>query len=152
MCRYATTILEDARLYSHHAKKKVVDQEDVKLSVSMQAEQNFTAPPTCPLLLELAHNKNIAQLGQPQNKHGLRLPPDRHCLTSCNYKLKADAEQGQGLAGGDGGHRIVMGGPQAIFTTEHMLNGLGQPAFNIQLHPSYGASSKDSKRKREENE
>ena len=91
---------------------------------------------------------------QPQNKHGLRLPPDRHCLTSCNYRLKAEAlsgaEQGQGLAGGDWSHRIVMGGPQAIFTTEHMLN--GQPAFNIQLPPSYGASSKDSKRKRDENE
>ena len=32
--------------------------------------------------------KNATQLPIPQNKLGLRLPPDRHCLTNTNYKLK----------------------------------------------------------------
>ena len=32
--------------------------------------------------------KNSVQLPIPQNKLGLRLPPDRHCLTNTNYKLK----------------------------------------------------------------
>ena len=30
----------------------------------------------------------IGQLPIPTNKLGLRLPPDRHCLTNTNYKLK----------------------------------------------------------------
>ena len=82
--RYATTLLEDARMYSQHAKKKTVDVEDIKLSVSMQAQHH--RPPRH-LLLQLAHHKNLVQLPQPPSKHGLRLPPDRHCLTSCNYRL-----------------------------------------------------------------
>ena len=54
----------------------------------MQAEQVFTSPPPRESLLELARVKNAPQLPIPQNKLGLRLPPDRHCLTNTNYKLK----------------------------------------------------------------
>eukprot|EP00090_Calanus_glacialis_P001230 TRINITY_DN10856_c0_g1_i1.p1 TRINITY_DN10856_c0_g1~~TRINITY_DN10856_c0_g1_i1.p1 ORF type:complete len:218 (-),score=71.05 TRINITY_DN10856_c0_g1_i1:505-1158(-) len=168
--RYVTTILEDARIYSHHAKKKAVDVEDVKLSVSMQAEQNFTSPPPRQSLLQLAHTKNLAQLPQPHNKHGLRLPPDRHCLTNCNYKLKRK-ESTPGFdfgvgpayrpAGGGGKNNnkhnmsMIVGGKmsnqQAIITTEDIQNGTGQPMFNIQVHPNYGQDNTIIKRKREEN-
>ena len=170
ICRYVTTILEDARIYSHHAKKKAVDVEDVKLSVSMQAEQNFTSPPPRQSLLQLAHTKNLAQLPQPHNKHGLRLPPDRHCLTNCNYKLKRK-ESTPGFdfgvgpayrpAGGGGKNNnkhnmsMIVGGKmsnqQAIITTEDIQNGTGQPMFNIQVHPNYGQDNTIIKRKREEN-
>ena len=37
--RYVTGILEDARVYSSHAKKKTLDTEDVKLAVQLTAEQ-----------------------------------------------------------------------------------------------------------------
>jgi len=86
--RYVTNILEEARVYSQHAGKKQLDLDDVKLSVTMQAEQSFTAPPPRESLLELARIKNATQLPIPQNKLGLRLPPDRHCLTNTNYRLK----------------------------------------------------------------
>eukprot|EP00090_Calanus_glacialis_P031720 TRINITY_DN52715_c0_g1_i1.p1 TRINITY_DN52715_c0_g1~~TRINITY_DN52715_c0_g1_i1.p1 ORF type:complete len:232 (+),score=104.66 TRINITY_DN52715_c0_g1_i1:48-743(+) len=86
--RYVTNILEEAKVFSQHAGKKQVDLDDVKLSVTMQAEQSFTAPPPRESLLELARVKNATQLPIPQNKLGLRLPPDRHCLTNTNYKLK----------------------------------------------------------------
>jgi len=86
--RYVTNILEDARLYSQHAKKKVIDIEDVKLSVQLQADQCFTSPPPRESLLELARTKNAIQLPLIQPKAGIRLPPDRHCLTATNYKLK----------------------------------------------------------------
>ena len=87
-CRYVTNILEDAKVYSQHAGKKNIDVEDVKLSVSLSTEQTFTSPPPREALLELARVKNSVQLPIPQNKLGLRLPPDRHCLTNTNYKLK----------------------------------------------------------------
>jgi len=86
--RYVTNILEDAKVFSQHAGKKNIDLDDVKLSVSMQADQSFTSPPPREALLELARVKNSTQLPIPQNKLGLRLPPDRHCLTNTNYKLK----------------------------------------------------------------
>lgn len=86
--RYVTNVLEDAKVYSQHAGKKNIDLEDVKLSVSMSTEQTFTSPPPREALLELARIKNSVQLPIPTNKLGLRLPPDRHCLTNTNYKLK----------------------------------------------------------------
>ena len=88
MFRYVTNILEDAKVYSQHAGKKNIDLDDVKLSVSMSTEQTFTSPPPREALLELARIKNSVQLPIPTNKLGLRLPPDRHCLTNTNYKLK----------------------------------------------------------------
>ena len=87
--RYVTNILEDSKVYSQHAGKKNIDLDDVKLSVSLSTEQTFTSPPPREALLELAKIKNSVQLPIPQNKLGLRLPPDRHCLTNTNYKLKA---------------------------------------------------------------
>ena len=40
-------------------------------------------------LIEIARQKNRLPLPQIQAKSGLRLPPDRYCLTSTNYKVKA---------------------------------------------------------------
>ena len=45
LARYVTGVLEDARVYSGHAKKKALDMEDVKLAVQLAAEQGFTSPP-----------------------------------------------------------------------------------------------------------
>lgn len=42
---YVTTVLDDAKAYANHAKKKGIDLDDVKLAVSMQMEQSFTSPP-----------------------------------------------------------------------------------------------------------
>ena len=87
-CRYVTNVLEDSKVYSQHSGKKNIDLDDVKLSVSMNTEQTFSSPPPRESLLELARIKNAVQLPIPTNKLGLRLPPDRHCLTNTNYKLK----------------------------------------------------------------
>ncbi|XP_075220305.1 TBP-associated factor 9 isoform X2 [Lycorma delicatula] len=43
--RYVTCILDDARVYASHAKKKGIDVEDVKLAVQMQLDRVFTTPP-----------------------------------------------------------------------------------------------------------
>lgn len=51
-----TNILEDAKVFSQHAGKKNIDLDDVKLSVSMQADQSFTSPPPREALLELARS------------------------------------------------------------------------------------------------
>ncbi len=84
-----TTVVEDAKLVSSHAKKKVIDIEDVKLAVQIYNEQNFTAPPAREVLLDVARTKNSSSLPIPKPTSGLRLPPDRFCLTACNFRLKA---------------------------------------------------------------
>ena len=102
--RYVTGILEDARVYSSHARKKTLDTEDVKLAVQLAADQGFTSPPPREALLELARAKNATQLPLIQPKAGVRLPPDRHCLTATNYKLKArQRPSGFDYGGGGGG-------------------------------------------------
>lgn len=42
---YVTCILDDAKVYANHAKKKMIDMEDVKLASQMTMEKSFTAPP-----------------------------------------------------------------------------------------------------------
>lgn len=42
---YITCILDDARVFANHAKKKVIDLEDVKLAVQMTIDRAFTTPP-----------------------------------------------------------------------------------------------------------
>ncbi|KAH0626125.1 hypothetical protein JD844_000906 [Phrynosoma platyrhinos] len=62
--RYVTTILEDAKIYSSHAKKSSVDADDVR-------------------------QKNQTPLPLIKPYSGPRLPPDRYCLTAPNYRLKS---------------------------------------------------------------
>lgn len=41
-----SNVLDDAKVYSNHAKKKVIDLDDVRLAVQMQQDRSFTNPPS----------------------------------------------------------------------------------------------------------
>jgi len=85
--RYVTDIAEDAKLISTHAKKKLIDVEDVRLAAQVYNDQGQV--PSRDVLLEVARSKNSNPLPTPKvMTSGLRLPPDRFCLTGCNYRLK----------------------------------------------------------------
>jgi len=123
--RYISSVLEDARTLSNFARKKgnapaaggsaaaaalagnQIDVEDVKLAVQMYTEHNLTSPPTRDILLEVATKKNSTQLPLPKTTGGLRLPPDRYCLTAVNYKLKPV----KGSGGGSGVTGVGKRGP-----------------------------------------
>jgi len=92
--RYVTNVLDEAKAVSNHARKKTVDVDDVKLAVQMYAEQNLTSPPTRDILLETARSKNAVPLPIPRATSGMRLPPERHCLTACNYRLRNKPKRG----------------------------------------------------------
>jgi len=49
----------------------------------------FTSPPPRDLLMEIARQKNNQPLPTIKSHAGLRLPPDRYSLISCNYRLKS---------------------------------------------------------------
>lgn len=80
--------MDDSRVYANHAKKKFIDLDDVRLAVKMQLERTFTNPPPRDVLLDVARAKNNIPLPFVKPNNGLRLPPDRYCLNSTNYKLK----------------------------------------------------------------
>uniref|UniRef100_A0A6M2DKL1 Putative transcription initiation factor iid n=1 Tax=Xenopsylla cheopis TaxID=163159 RepID=A0A6M2DKL1_XENCH len=89
--RYVTCILDDARVYanhSNHQNKKNIDIKDEKLAVQMIAERAFTTPLPREALIEMARSKNSTPLPLVKPHCGLRLPPDRYCLSSCNFKLR----------------------------------------------------------------
>ncbi|XP_073466323.1 transcription initiation factor TFIID subunit 9-like [Aquarana catesbeiana] len=86
--RYVTTILEDAKFYSSHAKKNNIDADDVRLAIQCRTDQSFTAPPPRDFLLDIARQKNQTPLPLIKPYAGPRLPPDRYCLTAPNYRLK----------------------------------------------------------------
>jgi len=128
--RYISSVLEDARTLSNFARKKgnapaaggsaggaanagiQIDVEDVKLAVQMYTEHNLTSPPTRDILLEVATKKNSTQLPLPKTTGGLRLPPDRYCLTAVNYKLKPQkGGSSGGPSGGASGGGVGKRGP-----------------------------------------
>lgn len=42
---YVTCILDDAKVFANHARKKVIDLEDVKLASEVVLDKAFTTPP-----------------------------------------------------------------------------------------------------------
>lgn len=88
--RYATSILEEARMY---AKKRLLEVDDVRLALQLTSESTFTTPPPREVVLECANVKNYSPLPPVKPHCGLRLPPDRHCLSSCNYALKSSVQK-----------------------------------------------------------
>ncbi|XP_078736315.1 transcription initiation factor TFIID subunit 9-like [Lampetra fluviatilis] len=43
--RYVTGILDEARVYSAHAKKTSIDMDDIKLAIQCRMDHSFTSPP-----------------------------------------------------------------------------------------------------------
>lgn len=97
--RYVTTILDDAKIYSSHAKKATVDADDVRLAIQCRADQSFTSPPPRDFLLDIARQRNQTPLPLIKPYSGPRLPPDRYCLTAPNYRLKSLQKKAPAPAG-----------------------------------------------------
>ncbi|XP_035585200.1 transcription initiation factor TFIID subunit 9-like [Zalophus californianus] len=97
--RYVTTILDDAKIYSSHAKKATVDADDVRLAIQCRADQSFTSPPPRDFLLDIARQRNQTPLPLIKPYSDPRLPPDRYCLTAPNYRLKSLQKKASTSAG-----------------------------------------------------
>ncbi|CAD5115349.1 DgyrCDS4329 [Dimorphilus gyrociliatus] len=88
--KYVSDVLDDAKAFSNHAGKKTIDTEDVKLAVQTRMDYSFSQPPPRDLLLTVAKQKNSQPLPVIKAYTGLKLPPDRFCLTAPNFKLKSE--------------------------------------------------------------
>lgn len=60
----------------------------MKLALELILDKAFTTPPSRHVLAKLAEVRNSMPLPPVKPHCGLRLPPDRYCLSACNYKLR----------------------------------------------------------------
>ncbi|XP_011811476.1 PREDICTED: transcription initiation factor TFIID subunit 9-like [Colobus angolensis palliatus] len=97
--RYVTTILDDANIYSSHAKKATIEADDVRLAIQCRPDQSFTSPPPRDFLLDIERQRNHTPLPLIKPHSGPRLPPDRYCLTAPNYRLKSLQKKASTSAG-----------------------------------------------------
>ncbi|XP_034340798.1 transcription initiation factor TFIID subunit 9B [Arvicanthis niloticus] len=152
--RYVTTILDDAKIYSSHAKKATVDADDVRLAIQCRADQSFTSPPPRDFLLDIARQKNQIPLPLIKPYAGPRLPPDRYCLTAPNYRLKSLIKKGpnQGrlvprLSVGAVSSRPTtptVAPPQAVSVPNKVATPVSMTSqrFAMQIPPSQSTSAK----------
>jgi len=147
--RYITNVVEEARVYSSYAKKKTVDMDDIKLATKMLTEKSLTSIPPREMLLDLAKQKNTMPLPLIKSCSGLRLPPDRYCLTQPNYQLqlykKSVASSNSKpqnisvrLPGSSGGFKTPLGvAPRSISA---LNTSIGQPSGGSQPGIQYAAN------------
>lgn len=101
--RYSTQVFQDALVYSDYAHQTGASQpagmgpqssalsiDDIKLAVSARVAYQFK--PTTPkdLLMTLAAERNKRALPPVSSSYGLRLPPEKHCLTGRERDVDGD--------------------------------------------------------------
>ncbi|XP_014441893.1 LOW QUALITY PROTEIN: transcription initiation factor TFIID subunit 9-like [Tupaia chinensis] len=98
--QYMTTILDDAKSYSSHAKKATVGTDDVRLAIQCRADHLLPLfPQGIFFLLDIARQRNQTPLPLIKPYSGPRLPPDRYCLTAPNFGLKSLQKKASTSAG-----------------------------------------------------
>ncbi|ORX80131.1 TFIID-31kDa-domain-containing protein [Anaeromyces robustus] len=85
--RYTSDVLQDALAFSEHAGHNEVNESDIRLAIEGKTTYSFTNPPSRDVLEEIAARRNKLPLPIIQEKYGVRLPPERHCLTAINYQV-----------------------------------------------------------------
>ncbi|KAI8921352.1 transcription initiation factor TAFII31 [Powellomyces hirtus] len=87
MHRYVLDILGDAQTYAEHANHNTITADDVRIAIEGRAAHSFTSPPRREFLEAVATKKNAVPLPLIPEKFGVRLPPERHTLTSTNFQI-----------------------------------------------------------------
>ncbi|EPQ31242.1 uncharacterized protein PFL1_01427 [Pseudozyma flocculosa PF-1] len=89
--RYTYDVLSDALVYADHASTRQgtssVSLDDVTLAIQSRVNYSFTTPPEKDTLLALATSLNSVPLPPISDRHGVRLPPQQHCLTNVNFTI-----------------------------------------------------------------
>lgn len=90
--RYTRGVLKDAMVYNDYAEQpdQGLTVEDIRLAIAARTQYQFK--PTAPkeLLLQLAAERNKKALPQVMGMWGVRLPPEKYCLTAKEWDLDED--------------------------------------------------------------
>jgi transcription initiation factor TFIID subunit 9B len=109
--RYTHGVLQDALYYNDHAhgsssgnsaniqaaglgpSNAPLTVEDIRLAVAARVNYQFKPVPPKELLLELAQEKNKRPLPSVPQQWGIRLPPEKYCLTSKEWEIDEEPDQ-----------------------------------------------------------
>lgn len=93
--RYTHGVLQDALHYNDHAhgsgshlpagvggSNAPITIDDVRLAVGARVNYQFKPAPPKEVILDLAQERNRKPLPAVPQQYGLRLPPEKYCLTS----------------------------------------------------------------------
>lgn len=136
-----TCILDDAKVFANHSRKKTIELDDVKLALELILDKAFTTPPSRHVLAKLAEVRNSMPLPPVKPHCGLRLPPDRYCLSACNYKLRNTLQGKKLTKSAIEGRSNVKGNPtltmkkQNIGSSKSMLVSVPKPVFKFTTAP-----------------
>ncbi|KAJ3192411.1 Transcription initiation factor TFIID subunit 9B [Irineochytrium annulatum] len=137
MHRYILDVLADSQLFAEHAGRTEVEVDDVRLAVEGKVAHSFTSVPSREVVEEVAAARNATPLPLMQEKFGIRLPPERNCLTGTNFNIvpqrakaaePAPSSSSQPLAGRS------SGGTPAWMQSQH-------PSNHASLRPPTAASA-----------
>lgn len=91
--RYTQGVLKDALVYNDYAGSGNsagggLGVEDIRLAIAARTQYQFK--PTAPkeLMLQLAAERNKKALPQVMGTWGVRLPPEKYCLTAKEWDLE----------------------------------------------------------------
>lgn len=124
--RYTSSILQDALLFSDTINSTSntggqnppanISTDDLRMSIASRVNHQFNPGLPKEFLLEVAQERNKVALPTVQPEFGVRLPPEKYCLTGINWDLMEnmdewaeisdeddeDGDVGGGLEGGRG--------------------------------------------------
>merc|ERR1719331_3234754 len=86
--RHTSDLLDDSRVYAEHCDRKEPNLDDVRMAVQTRVNFSFMQPPSREVVLQLTQKRNAVPLPLIPPKHGIRLPPEKYCLTSSNFQFK----------------------------------------------------------------
>ena len=85
--------LSDAQVYQDHRNGNQVEVGDVKLAIAGKMNHSFKGAPPKEFLLEIAGERNRRALPPVNAGYGLRLPPEKYCLTAPNFSMDTQVKE-----------------------------------------------------------
>ena len=117
---YTTAVLQDALIYADVGNAgnatgmnppSTITADDLRMSIASRVNHQFNTSLPKEFLLDIAQDRNKIALPPVDKGYGIRLPPEKYCLTGVNWELVDgddfwifdDQEEGEDIAGEEGG-------------------------------------------------
>lgn len=94
--RYTSAVLQDALIYADVSNSSnaaginppsTITAEDLRMSIASRVNHQFNTSLPKEFLLDIAQERNKIALPPVDKGYGIRLPPEKYCLTGVNWEL-----------------------------------------------------------------
>lgn len=93
---YTSAVLQDALIYADVGNSSnaaginppsTINAEDLRMSIASRVNHQFNTSLPKEFLLDIAQERNKIALPPVDKGYGIRLPPEKYCLTGVNWEL-----------------------------------------------------------------